>query len=114
MPFIRVETNVAVDESRRVEIAQALSRLAADLLGKPESYVLSIFEPGKSLCFGGTTESAAFVELKSIGLPEASTAGFSREISTFLETALVIPADRVYIAFADLQRHMLGWDGKTF
>lgn len=114
MPLIKVETNVALDEAQSMDTAKALSALAADMLGKPEGYVLSVFEGGKALVFGGSDEPAAYVTLDSIGLPEDRTAEFSATICSFLETALGVPGGRVYIAFGDIQRHLFGWDGKTF
>ncbi|QGY40587.1 hypothetical protein GM415_10775 [Pseudodesulfovibrio cashew] len=112
MPFIKVETNVSAPGAE--ETVKALSALAADMLGKPEQYVLAILEDGKTLVFGGSAEPAAYVTLDSIGLPEGRTAEFSASICRFLESALGIPGERVYIAFGDIERHLFGWDGKTF
>lgn len=112
MPFIKVETNVHVDEAAVVN--KGLSTLAADMLGKPESYVMAVLEPGKNLVFGGSNDPAAYVTLDSIGLPESKTSDFSAIICAFLEDTLEVPADRIYIAFGDIQRNLFGWDGKTF
>ncbi|EGB14145.1 macrophage migration inhibitory factor family protein [Pseudodesulfovibrio mercurii] len=112
MPFIKVETNVTVpDESGCL---RKLSALAAELLGKPESYVLAELESGKRLLFGGSADPAAFVTLDSIGLPETRTPELSAALCGFLNRELGIPADRVYIAFGDIERHLFGWDGGTF
>jgi hypothetical protein len=112
MPFIKVETNVAVPGE--AACLKGLSALAADILGKPESYVLAVLEPEKKLLFGGTADPAAFVSLDSIGLPEDRTAQFSTAICEFLKRELSIPGNRVYIAFGNIQRHLFGWDGGTF
>jgi hypothetical protein len=112
MPFIKVETNVAVSDE--TACLQGLSALAADMLGKPESYVLAELEPGKKLIFGGSADPAALVTLDSIGLPEDRTPEFSATICAFLERELSIPGNRVYIAFGAIKRHLFGWDGKTF
>ncbi|WP_319584444.1 phenylpyruvate tautomerase MIF-related protein [uncultured Pseudodesulfovibrio sp.] len=112
MPFIKVETNI--DVSDKAACLKGLSALAAEMLGKPESYVLAVLEPGKSLSFGGTVEPAAFVTLDSIGLPEDRTPEFSASICAFLTRELGVQANRVYIAFGDIQRHLFGWDGGTF
>ena len=112
MPFIKVETNVAVSDE--TACLKGLSALAADMLGKPESYVLAELEPGKKLLFGGTADPAAFVTLDSIGLPEDRTPQLSAAICEFLNRELSIPANRVYIAFGDIKRHLFGWDGGTF
>ena len=112
MPFIKVETNVAVPDE--AAILKKLSALAASILGKPESYVLAVLEPNKRLSFGGTADPAAFVTLDSIGLPEKRTAGFSAVIADFLKAELGIPGNRAYIAFSDIKGHLFGWDGGTF
>ena len=114
MPLIKVETNRAIEPNKSAEIAKALSALAADMLGKPEQYVLAILDDGKTLLFGGEKGPAAYVTLDSIGLPEDRTPDFAARICSFLETALDIPGNRVYIAFGDVKRHLFGWDGKTF
>lgn len=112
MPFIKVETNVAVSDENAC--LKAISALAADILGKPESYVLAVLEPGKRLLFGGTPEPAAFVTLDSIGLPEARTPELSAAVCGFLNRELAIPSNRVYIAFGNIERNLFGWDGRTF
>ena len=112
MPFIKVETNISVTDPDAY--TKALSTLVSDMLGKPESYVMAILEPEKNLLFGGTDEPAAYVTLDSIGLPEARTADFSATICAFLEDALKVPANRIYIAFGDIQRNLFGWNSKTF
>lgn len=112
MPLIKVETNVKA--VRADETAKGISALAAEILGKPEQYVLAILEDDKTLLHGGTDDPAAYVTLDSIGLPEDRTPELSATICSFLETALGIPGDRVYIAFGNIQRHLFGWNGKTF
>lgn len=114
MPFIKVETNKTIEAAQAADTTKALSALAAELLGKPESYVLAIFEGGKAMTFGGTDEAAAYVTLDSIALPEDLTPDLSHAVCSFLESALDIPSDRIYIAFGDIKRHLFGWDGKTF
>jgi hypothetical protein len=112
MPFIKVETNVVVPDE--TACLKGISALAAEILGKPEAYVLAVLEPGKRLLFGGTGDPAAFVSLDSIGLPETRTPEFSAAICAFLARELSIPANRVYIAFGDIKHHLFGWDGGTF
>lgn len=114
MPFVKLETNIAIRETAQAELASKLSGLAANILGKPESYVMAVLEPGKMLVLGGTDEPAAFVTLDSIGLPEERTAELAGKICGFLETELDIPKKRTYIAFGNLKRHLFGWNGGTF
>ncbi|HSQ06504.1 MAG TPA: phenylpyruvate tautomerase MIF-related protein [Chromatiaceae bacterium] len=114
MPTLRILTNAQVfPEDRPALLAQA-SRTVAELLGKPESYVMVILEDGRDLLFAGTRAPAAYLELKSLGLPETRTGAYSRALCDLLATALGIPADRIYIEFSAPPAHLFGWNGGTF
>lgn len=112
MPLIKVETNVALDDPGKA--AQHFSSVVADMLAKPESYVLTIIDHGKTMLFGGDDGPAAFVTLDSIGLPEERTEEFSAALAVVIQQALGVPSDRAYISFGSIERHLFGWSGKTF
>jgi phenylpyruvate tautomerase len=82
--------------------------------GMPESYVLISLKPGTSLIFGGSDKPAAFVRLKSIGLPKDRCSELSAKICGYITEELGVPKDRVFIDFKDLERNLFGWNGKTF
>ena len=112
MPLLELTTNTSIDDCQH--IAQQASKLTAEILGKPESYVMVKIQPEQALIFAGTDEPAAHVKLKSLGLAEDSTADFSEKICSFISSQLNINSARIYIEFASPERHMWGWDGKTF
>lgn len=114
MPTLRLLTSVDIAPEARPALLASASRRVADLLGKPESYVLVILEPGRDLLFGGTDAPAAYVELKSLGLPEAKTPDLSNALCAWLKQELGISPERVYIEFAAPPRHLFGWNGATF
>jgi hypothetical protein len=66
------------------------------------------------LIFAGSDEPAAFIRLKSIGLPKERNTDFSEKICGFVEQELKVPPNRVFIDFKDLERDMFGWNAKTF
>ena len=112
MPLLELTTNTTINDCQH--IAQQASKLTAEILGKPESYVMVKIQPEQALIFAGTDEPAAHVKLKSLGLAENSTADFSEKICSFISSQLNINSARIYIEFASPERHMWGWDGKTF
>lgn len=115
MPLMRITTNQALSTSEeRREFQAAASTKTAEILGKPERYVMVGLETGRDLLFAGSDEPAAFVELASLGLPEDQTGGLSGEICTFLQDRLGVPPDRIYIHFQNVERHMWGLNGTTF
>ena len=114
MPTIKIHTNADTPKDRRPALLRDLSQGIAEMLGKPESYVMVILESNPDMCFGGTADPLAYLELKSLGLPENRTAEFSSHLCKLLETTLQIPKKRIYIEFASPARHMFGWNGGTF
>ena len=65
--------------------------------------------------FTSARAPAAFVAVKNIGkMTPEDTETLSREISARLQRTLGVPADRVYIDFADAVGYLWGWNGETF
>ncbi len=112
MPLLEITTNTAIDNIQSV--ASQASKLTAEMLAKPESYVMVKILPEQTLIFAGNNEPAAHIKLKSLGLPEDNTADFSKKICSFISSQLDINSARIYIEFSSPARHMWGWDGKTF
>jgi phenylpyruvate tautomerase len=114
MPYLKIQTNLRVEEPARTQLMQRASRTAADTLGKSERYVMVALESDVPMCFAGSDSPLAFLELKSIGLPEARTGEFSRALCELVNAELGIDKERVYIEFEDAPRNMWGWNGGTF
>ena len=115
MPLIKVQTSVPAPEKSEVEtLLKSLSAALASHLGKPESYVMTAFEPDVPMTFAGTTDPVCYMEIKSIGLPASKTKPMSQDFCEKINQALDIPVNRIYIEFADAPRTMSGWNGSTF
>jgi phenylpyruvate tautomerase len=116
MPLIKVQTSVETPAKTTVE--DLLKQLSASLskhLGKPESYVMTAFEPGTQMTFGGTTDPTCFVQIKSVGsMGSEQTLAMSQDFFARVQAALGVPPNRTYIEFVDAQGAMWGWNGTTF
>ncbi len=112
MPLLELTTNTKIENCS--QLAQQASKLTAEILGKPECYVMVKIQPEQALIFAGSDEPAAHVKLKSLGLPESNTADFSSKICSFINSELGINSARIYIEFSDAARKMWGWDKGTF
>lgn len=114
MPTLIIQTNVSLaPEDRRPAVAAA-SALIAQELGKPESYVMVSLQTNPDMLFAGNDSPLAYLELKSLGLPESRTAQLSAALCGLMTERFGIPAARVYIEFASPPRHLFGWNGGTF
>jgi phenylpyruvate tautomerase PptA (4-oxalocrotonate tautomerase family) len=114
MPTLIIKTNAALPDGSRDDLLRAASAAIASLLGKPESYVMVLLEPVADMSFGGDTAPTAYLELKSLGLPEERTPELSAALCAFVEEHLGVPKARVYIELASPPRHLFGFDGRTF
>lgn len=114
MPYLKIQTNIAVATDKSENLIKRVSSAVARNLGKPESYVMVVLEPDARLLFAGTAEPAAYLELKSIGLPEDATGDLSAKLCALISEELGIAHNRTYIEFANAERHMWGFNGGTF
>jgi phenylpyruvate tautomerase PptA (4-oxalocrotonate tautomerase family) len=114
MPYLKINTNQTLDKDGESQLASAVSPLLANMLGKPESYIMIEVHSGVSMLFAGSDAPLAYLELKSIGLPESQSAEFSKQLCHFIASHLDISADRIYIEFSAAERHLWGWNGSTF
>jgi hypothetical protein len=66
------------------------------------------------MLFAGTDEPLAYLELKSIGLPQSITATASQTLCELITGETGVATNRIYIEFTDAPRHLWGWNGGTF
>jgi phenylpyruvate tautomerase PptA (4-oxalocrotonate tautomerase family) len=111
LPLINLRTN-RPDIDHPESLLQQLSAALAKATGKPEAYVMTLFEGGVPMTFAGQSEPCAYVEIKSIGA--LAPAAMTREFCELIENAIGIPKDRIYIGFDDVDATCWGWNGRTF
>lgn len=114
MPYLKIQTNCVLENEQGIELSAKASRVVAEQLGKPERYVMVAIDDRKTMLFAGTSSPLVYMELKSIGLPDDKTTMLSAALCQLVNTELGVNPDRIYIEFANAERHMWGWDRKTF
>ena len=114
MPLLKIATNRESDELATTHLARDASAVVAEMLGKPERYVMVDISVGRTMLFAGSDQPLAYLELKSIGLPAERTPEFSAALCELVHERLRIPMERIYIEFTDVERRLWGWNGATF
>ena len=114
MPYLMLQTNVVIPDEEITPLLENLSVAVAKALDKPESYVMVALEDGTPMLFAGNDDPTAYLELKSLGLPEAMTPTLSKALCGLIEQQLDIEQERIYIEFASPADHLWGWNGETF
>ena len=114
MPYLSIFTNARVVDARQSELLAAASRTVASQLGKPENYVMVSLAAGQRLAFAGSEEPAAFLELRSIGLPDAKRGSLCTELTDLIAEFCGIARDRIFLVMVDVDAKLWSHDGKTF
>ncbi|QXP91947.1 phenylpyruvate tautomerase MIF-related protein [Methylococcus capsulatus] len=114
MPYLKIHMNREIEPGKSKALLAAASQRMASELGKPERYVMVELTSNPAMLFAGTDEPAAFVELKSIGLPAGKTKDLSQILCSLLQDSAGIAPARVYIEFTDVAGGFWGWNGSTF
>jgi phenylpyruvate tautomerase len=115
MPLIRLQTNVSLSSEVSTGLCADLSRLCAEVIGKPEAYVVAIVDDHQTMSFGGKPGPAAFVEVRSIGgLSPTVNRSLSERICALVTSSIQVESPRVYLNFIDVAASNWGHDGGTF
>jgi phenylpyruvate tautomerase len=114
MPFLKVETSMALADEVREHLMKSLSTVVSETIGKPEKYVMIALD-STPLMMGGRSGEAAFAEVRSIGgLGGNVNTQLSRRVCEILGETLGIKGDRVYLNFREVEAGDWGWNGGTF
>jgi phenylpyruvate tautomerase len=115
MPLIKVHTSAIVGLEQQASLLNQLSKQLAKQLNKPEAYVMTALDSGMAMTFGGTSDPACYIEIKSIGvLTPEQTQAMTLIFCELIEQTLGVPRSRTYIEFTNAIGPMWGWNGDTF
>lgn len=113
MPLIKLQTSVKIQD--KASLALEFSKICAQIIRKPETYVQSIVEDDAVISMGGKVIDSAFVEVKSIGgLNPSVNKELSSAICRVLEEKTKIKPSSVYINFTDVSASSWGNNSTTF
>ncbi len=114
MPLLKIETTATLSDDQKTALLKSLSKAVAEVLGKPEQYVMVTVSP-VSILMSGTGGPAAFADLRSIGgLSGEANRRLSQKICQELQEAAASAPNRVYLTFTDVPAANWGWRGATF
>lgn len=113
MPYLSITTNAALTPEAESVLAAAASKSLAIELGKPEAYVMVSVKSGNTVRFAGSGEPAAFLAIKSIGLPRDCNK-VAHALTDIVSQHAHLPANRIFVTFTDVPPAHWGHGGATF
>lgn len=115
MPLMTIRTNATIDDAAVKPMLTACSAKVAALLGKPESYVMTLFDRVSGMTMSGSDAPACLVEVRSVGkLTGDQTRALSQTFCPLLAEHLGVEPNRIFLNFTDFPGAMWGFDGSTF
>jgi len=113
MPYLSIQTNSALRDEQQTELLDAASKIVASQLGKPENSVMASFVLATRMRFAGEESSTAFLELSSIGIPDAKRNPLVSGLTDLVAETCGIKPDRIFVVLADIQPSFWSWNGAT-
>lgn len=114
MPFLMIKTNLDLEKTTIQALLNHSSRVVAEALKKPESYVMVDICANEHMVFAGTSMPTVYMEMKSVGLTKEQIPMLSDALTKMVEQRLKVPGNRVYIEFASVPGILWGYNGSTF
>ena len=116
MPTFILHYNLPNIKSNKLGVLQGCARsILSEEIGKSPDFVLTMINFCENMSFGDSPAYCAFVEVKNVGKinPEI-TSLISKRLCSLISDFLEIEEEKIYIEFQESERHLWGWDGKTF
>ena len=111
MPLI--EINTSLKSIVEIDLLQKeISKIVADLTGKPENYVMTMIQSDTLMTFAGSDEPCCFIKLKSIGSLNPSK--MSKSLCDLIASKTNIRTNRIYVEFVDVKATNWGFNSSTF
>mmetsp|Transcript_38948 Transcript_38948/g.99838 ORF Transcript_38948/g.99838 Transcript_38948/m.99838 type:complete len:118 (-) Transcript_38948:410-763(-) len=115
MPSLNVTVNVDVGESQIEEFSAEASPILAEVLEKPEQYIMVVVIQGHIRFGGDAVSPAALASLTSIGrINNDTNKKVSEKIGGLLQKHFGVSATRYYLSFNDIARENMGYNLSTF
>ncbi|KAF5331155.1 hypothetical protein D9619_006056 [Psilocybe cf. subviscida] len=119
MPTLNLITNVKASRTGTIPDAKAFalefSKLGAETLNKPETYISVIITYNELLTFGGTFDPAFSLRIDSLdNINREVNEVYSKTFFQFFKEKLGTAGNRGYITFIDPGRANMGHEGVTF
>jgi len=112
MPFIQVNTSSKSVLEDVALLQNDISKMVAELTGKPENYVMTMIQRDIKMTFAGSDEPCCFIKVKSIG--SLSPSSMSKSLCELITSKTNINTSRIYIEFTDVKASNWGFNGTTF
>jgi phenylpyruvate tautomerase len=113
MPYLSIQTNKSLRGEQQTALLDAASKIVASKLQKPEAYVMTSLLPAVQMTFAGQDDPAAFLEVRSIGIPDSARNSLVAALTDLVARSCEIKTDRIFVVLADVPGQFWAFQGAT-
>ena len=116
MPLANIYLPEGFESAQLDQVSKSISQILSTALNKSEDYIMTVFQETKYQSFANNhSDPSVYMEIKNVGnLAPEVTSDLASKLTDLIESTLNISPSRVYIEFQQSERHLWGWNGKTF
>lgn len=102
MPFIKLDTNVKVEENTKKEISKAFGELISIIPGKSENFLMTKVEDENFMTFGGSDAPCAMVDIAQFGSENKDAYGkLTAAICDKVGPMIGVEPSRIFVKYAE-------------
>lgn len=113
MPYLSIQTNTSLSDDQQSALLTAASKIVSSELSKPESYVMASFIHAQQMKFAGNDGPTAFLELRSIGMPDSQRNPLASALTNLVAHNCKIQPERIYVVLGDIPARLWALNGAT-
>jgi len=116
MPLANIYLPEGFESAQLDQVSKSISQILSTALNKSEDYIMTVFQETKYQSFANNhTDPSVYLEIKNVGeLTPDLTSVLAPKLTKVFHSTLNISPSRMYIEFQQSERHLWGWNGKTF
>jgi phenylpyruvate tautomerase len=113
MPYLTIQINTALEDEKQTALLNAAAKIVATQSDKPEKSVMTSLSTSARMTFAGEDDPTAFIELRSIGVPDTKRNPLTAALTDLVTRTCEIKADRIFVVLADIQARFWALNGAT-
>ncbi len=114
MPYVKIETNLAVTPEQASAVLSGITSSVAAATGKPERAMQVAVQGNVPMMMAGSEEPNAYVAFRAINFAENMAGDVTKAVCAVLKDVLALDGTRIYVSFDSYPKTCWGIDSRTF
>ncbi|MFQ3577564.1 MAG: phenylpyruvate tautomerase MIF-related protein [Verrucomicrobiia bacterium] len=114
MPYVKIETNVAVAEETEDLLFAELTSVISEVTSKSAEWIMLSLQAGMAFRFRESREPTAAISVEALGLKSEQPAALILAATNVVSSHLGVSPKRVFVRISSPPPTHFGWNGEPF